>query len=106
MLDKTLKVSRLLDLYGGLLTDKQREALDMYYNCDMSLSEVGEELSISRQGVRDAIMRAVKALIEVEEKVGALSTLTEIRTSLERLADGTDKVDADKVMAIAKGIEV
>lgn len=106
MLDKTLKVSRLLDLYGGLLTDKQREVLDMYYNCDMSLSEVGEELSISRQGVRDALNRAVNALVEVEEKVGALKILTQLRTSLERLADGADKVEADKVMEIAKGIEV
>lgn len=106
MLDKTLKVSRLLDLYGGLLTDKQREVLDMYYNCDMSLAEVGEELNISRQGVRDALIRAVNCLVEVEEKVGALKSFEKIRTSLESLADGTDKVDADKVMAIAKGIEV
>lgn len=106
MLDKTLKVSRLLDLYGGLLTDKQRDILDMYYNCDMSLAEVGEELNISRQGVRDAIMRAVKSLVEVEEKVGALKSLTEIKLSLEKLCEGKEEVEAKDVLAIAKGIEV
>lgn len=106
MLDKTLKVSRLLDLYGGLLTDKQREVLDMYYNCDMSLSEVGEVLAISRQGVRDAIIRATQVLTDTEDKVGALKKLTEIRCNLESVAHGTDKVDSEKIMEIAKGIEV
>lgn len=105
MLDKTLKVSRLLQIYGGLLTDKQRDILDMYYNCDMSLAEVGEVLSITRQGVRDAITRAVDTLVDAESKIGALSTLTSIKNSLVDLAN-SEVVDSDKVMEIAKGIEV
>lgn len=106
MLDKTLKVSRLLQIYGGLLTDKQRNILDMYYNCDMSLAEVGEVLSITRQGVRDAITRAVDTLVDVESKVGALATLTGIKDSLVDLAQSAKVVDSDLVMDIAKGIEV
>ena len=106
MLDKTLKVSRLLQIYGGLLTDKQRDILDMYYNCDMSLAEVGEVLSITRQGVRDAITRAVDTLVDAETKVGALAKLTSIKNSLEDLAKNEKVVDSDKVMEIAKGIEV
>lgn len=106
MLDKTLKVSRLLQIYGGLLTDKQRDILDMYYNCDMSLAEVGEVLSITRQGVRDAITRAVDTLVDVESKVGALATLTGIKDSLVDLAQSAKVVDSDLVMDIAKGIEV
>ena len=106
MLDKTLKVSRLLQIYGGLLTDKQRDILDMYYNCDMSLAEVGEVLSITRQGVRDAITRAVDTLVDVESKVGALATLTGIKDSLVELAQSAKVVDSDLVMDIAKGIEV
>ncbi len=106
MLDKTLKVSRLLQIYGGLLTDKQRDILDMYYNCDMSLAEVGEVLSITRQGVRDAITRAVDTLVDVESKVGALATLTGIKDSLVDLAQSAKVVDSDLVMEIAKGIEV
>ena len=106
MLDKTLKVSRLLQIYGGLLTDKQREILDMYYNCDMSLAEVGEELGISRQGVRDAVTRAVASLVEMEDKVGALKSLVEIKSMLTSLAEGNETVSSDKIMEIAKGIEV
>lgn len=106
MLDKTLKVSRLLQIYGGLLTDKQREILDMYYNCDMSLAEVGEELGISRQGVRDAVTRAVDLLVDMEDKVGALKSLVEIKSALTSLAEGKETISSDKVMEIAKGIEV
>ena len=106
MLDKTLKVSRLLQIYGGLLTDKQREILDMYYNCDMSLAEVGEELGISRQGVRDAVTRAVNSLVDMEEKVGALKSLTDLKLSLEGLAKSGNTVESDKIMEIVKGIEV
>ena len=106
MLDKTLKVSRLLQIYGGLLTDKQREILDMYYNCDMSLAEVGEELGISRQGVRDAVTRAVNSLVDMEEKVGALKSLTDLKLSLEGLAKSGNTVESDKIMEIVKGREV
>ena len=47
----------LLDIYGALLTDRQRDVLDLYYNDDLSLSEISENLGITRQGVRDAIRR-------------------------------------------------
>ena len=50
--------SMLLDFYGELLTDKQRECLDLHYNEDLSLSEIAEQLGISRQGVWDNIRRA------------------------------------------------
>ena len=53
-----LRQTMLLDLYGDLLTDKQRECYDLHYNEDLSLSEIAEQLSISRQGVWDNIRRA------------------------------------------------
>ena len=57
--------SMLLDFYGELLTDKQRECFDLHYNEDLSLSEIAEQLGISRQGVWDNIRRAESVLEDV-----------------------------------------
>ena len=57
-MEKNLNVSILLDFYGAMLTEKQREAVEYYYNDDLSLSEIADNQGISRQGVRDAINRA------------------------------------------------
>ena len=77
----------LLDFYGELLTDKQRECFDLHYNEDLSLSEIAEQLGISRQGVWDNIRRAESAMAEVEEKTGLLSRFEENRRALEQLRD-------------------
>ena len=66
---KDLNMCVLLDIYGGLITDKQAEIMDYYYNQDFSLAEISEHLNITRQGVRDAIKRAEQALSECEEKL-------------------------------------
>ena len=52
-LDKNLYVNRLIDLYGGLLTDHQRNILELYYCCDLSLSEIAEQEEVSRNAVHD-----------------------------------------------------
>ncbi len=77
--------SMLLDFYGELLTDKQRECFDLHYNEDLSLSEIAEQLGISRQGVWDNIRRAESAMAEVEEKTGLLARFEENRRALEEL---------------------
>ena len=64
-LDK-IELSQLLATYGKLLTDKQRDVLSMYCDCDCTLSEIASEHGISRQGVRDAIVKAETALCEFE----------------------------------------
>ena len=53
-----LEMSLLFDFYGETLTEKQRELFDLYYNEDLSLSEIAEHAGITRQGVRDSIKRA------------------------------------------------
>ena len=58
----------LFDFYGDLLTDRQREFYDLYYNEDLSLAEIAENYGISRQGVRDVIVRAEAAMTEIEDK--------------------------------------
>ena len=58
MFEKDLRISFLLDFYGDVLTERKRDALEFYYNDDMSLSEIAEEMGISRQGARDIIKKA------------------------------------------------
>ncbi len=77
----------LLDFYGELLTDKQRECFDLHCNEDLSLSEIAEQLGISRQGVWDNIRRAEAAMAEVEEKTGLLRRFEENRRALEKLRE-------------------
>jgi len=62
----------LFDFYGDTLTERQREFYDLYYNEDLSLGEIAENYGISRQGVRDVIVRAEAALKELEEKTGVI----------------------------------
>ena len=62
---KNLEISYLLDFYGDVLTDKQRDVMEQYYNDDFSLSEIAENFGISRQGVRDAIKRGETTMLEL-----------------------------------------
>ena len=94
---KDLKISLLLDFYGALLTDKQTDALFMYYNNDYSLSEIAEELSISRQGVRDHIKRGEKQLLDFEEKLGLYERFQEIRLEIEKIQDLIDDNSSNAV---------
>ena len=69
-MEKDLKYGMLLDLYGGLLTEKQVLALDYYYNSDYSLAEIAELMDITRQGVRDFIKRGETVLNDAEARLG------------------------------------
>ena len=71
MADKDLRISVLLDHYGAMLTDKQREVIDLYYNDDLSLAEIAEQEGITRQGVRDNNKRGEAQLLEMEQKLHA-----------------------------------
>ena len=71
-MSKNLQNSVLLDLYGCLLTDKQNEIMDLYYNDHLSLGEIAAQLDISRHGVHDAIKKCETAMADYEEKLGLL----------------------------------
>jgi RNA polymerase sigma factor (sigma-70 family) len=71
-LDKNVEICLLLDFYGKLLTDRQREIMTLYYEDNLSLTEVAEELNISKQGVSDSLKRSEKILYETEEKLQLL----------------------------------
>ena len=80
-----LMQSMLLDFYGELLTEKQRECYDLHVNEDLSLSEIAEQSGVSRQGVWDNIRRAEAAMREMEEKTGLLRRFRQVRLGLESL---------------------
>ena len=82
---KNLAYSVLLDFYGPVLTDKQRVILTEYYDEDLSLAEIAENLGITRQGVRDAIKHGEAALDELEQKLGNARRHTRMQADLDRL---------------------
>lgn len=87
---KNLEISLLLDFYGQMLTDKQREVVEFYYNEDLSLAEIAQHSGITRQGVRDAIKRAERQLLDCEEKLGLYARFHQIRQGLEEIVRETE----------------
>ena len=75
---KNLKISYLLDFYKNILPQKQYNALDLYYNEDLSLAEIALEVGITRQGVRDSIKRGESELLKLEEKLMLMKKLESI----------------------------
>lgn len=100
--------SMLLDFYGELLTERQRSCYDLHVNEDLSLSEIAEQIGVSRQGVWDNIRRAEQALREIEEKTGLVRRFTGIRQALgtigrqaadiEKLSEGEAKSLAQEIL--------
>ena len=78
-------MSMLLDFYGDLLTERQRNCCDLHYNEDLSLSEIAEQCGISRQGVWDTIRHAEDTLRETEEKTGLLRRFSETEEKLAKV---------------------
>ena len=90
-----IQLSELLQVYADMLTEKQREALSMYCDCDCSLSEIGSELGISRQGVRDAIVKGEASLVKFEETLHIAQLKRQLSVAVER-------EDLDCVFQVAK----
>ena len=72
----------LFDYYGELLTEKQKTCFDLYYNQDLSLSEIAAEAHISRQGVHDTLARAEALLENFEQKTGCVARDVHVRQAL------------------------
>ncbi|MBR1539735.1 MAG: DNA-binding protein [Clostridia bacterium] len=77
-MEEAVKYSILLELYGGILTEKQYELLDNYYNQDLGLSEIAENLGITRQAVRDNLKKGENNLIEFESKLHLMQKINQI----------------------------
>lgn len=114
---KNLRVGVLLDLYGGLLTDRQYDMMSLYYNDDLSLSEIAEQYGISRQGVHDAIKRGEEALVHYDETLGLAAVQEQRKRELLEFKDQAlealeecrrvsfGKNIADKVIALLENLD-
>ena len=92
MKNQTYRMTMLFDFYGELLTDRQKELFDLYYNDDLSLAEIAENEGISRQGVRDVIVRAEAAMQEIEDKTGLIRRFEQMRSHLDAIEDSANEI--------------
>ena len=111
MVTKNLEISYLLDFYGDVLTDRQKEFYDLYYNEDLSLGEIAENYHITRQGVRDVIVRAEAILTDLEDKTGLIKRfhtmqqqLEQVRQDAQRLAELSVRYEDDELEALSRRI--
>lgn len=104
---KNLTMSSLLDIYGGLLTEKQRSFLDYYYNDDLSLAEIAENENITRQGVYDVIKRASDQLKNFEAKLSLNDRFNSISVEADSILNGEDpRLCAENIKRIINFEEV
>ena len=89
---ETYEMTLLFDYYGDLLTDKQKELFDLHYNEDLSLSEIAEHLGISRQGVRDGVIRSEDILKEIEQKLGFVKRHMGLKEVLDGLVGDINQI--------------
>lgn len=85
-IDNNIRITKLIDVYGELLTDKQLQICQMYYFDNLTLAEIGEVLQISRQAVNDCIEKSTKNLNEFELKIGKINLIENIDNQLKTLA--------------------
>ena len=86
-MSKDLRFAMLLDCYGEFLTPHQYRLTELYYCADLSLSEIAEIVGITRQGVRDVIVRAEGVMQEVEDKTGLIRRFEQMRGHLQAIED-------------------
>lgn len=94
-MDEKVKISILCDLYGSLLTEKQFEFLNDYYNNDLSLSEIAENNEITRQAVRDIIKKGEKKLFEYEEKLLFMKRMLNQEKKIQHILSELSKIEKE-----------
>ena len=102
--EKNLEVAVLLDFYSELLTDKQRDVIDLYYNEDLSLAEIAEHESITRQGVRDSIKRGEQVLFEMENALRLAKKSRRLSDIASRLRENSDRLSPEDIRCAADEI--
>lgn len=101
MKDDRLMQSMLFDFYGELLTERQREAYNLYVNEDLSLTEIGEMRGTSRQAVWDMIRHADTAMKQIEEKTGLIDRFLHTKEELESIVLLLKTAEAGKAASLA-----
>ena len=91
-MERNLEIVLLLDIYGNMLTDKQRDLIDLYYNEDLSLGEIAQHEHITRQGVRDSIKRGEGFLLELEQKLGLLKNYQSLQECFDEIYNLSNEI--------------
>ena len=94
-IDEKLNVSELLRVYGALLTSHQAEIMRQYYDCDISLFEIASDLDVSRQAVRDVLVRSVKTLKDVDNKLRLIERSSCILDAINAAKEDAKKGNVD-----------
>ena len=89
---KNMEIALLLDFYGEMLTEKQKDMVELYYNDDLSLSEIAESAGISRKGVWGSIKRAEGQLLEMEERLGLVRRFREMQRGFEVICNAAQEI--------------
>ena len=104
-MERNVEISMLLEFYGKLLTGKQYDLLDDYYNNDLSLSEIAENLGITRQAVRDNLKKGENKLFEFEEKLCVMKKTMEqeekiaiILSEINKIKDKSSDKEVSKIL--------
>ena len=92
MKNQTYRMTMLFDFYGEVLTPRQKEFIDLYYNEDLSLAEIAENYGISRQGVRDVIVRAEAIMTDLEDKTGLMKRFMLMQQQVQAILDAAEKI--------------
>jgi len=103
---RKVDIDWLLSIYGGMLTDKQREIATLYFEEDLSLAEIAQQENVSRQSIHDTLQRVEKQLRTWEEKLGIRDKLTRVQTSLETALEEIDKDQSSARNIIEKAIRL
>jgi predicted DNA-binding protein YlxM (UPF0122 family) len=94
-LAKDLNMILLFDVYRNILTEKQMDVIDLYYNEDFSLAEISEHLGITRQGVRDHLKRGEAVLTELEQKLGLVKRYSALKRAADALKEEIEALEKD-----------
>ena len=92
MKNQAYRMAMLFDFYGDILTERQKLFYDLYYNEDLSLAEIAENYGISRQGVRDVIVRAEAAMTEIEDKTHIIRRFKQTQKEVAALEAAADRL--------------
>ena len=93
MKSQAYRMALLYDFYGDVLTERQKEFYDLYYNEDLSLAEIAENNGITRQGVRDVTVRAEGILTDLEDKTGLIKRFLQMRPQLDAIQAAADEIE-------------
>ena len=108
-MDKKIEISMLCQIYGKLLTEKQFDYINDYYNNDLSLSEIAENYGITRQAARDNIKKGENKLFEYEEKLQIMKTTVntekKIAKILAQIANIQNGYSDEKIADILENIK-